>query len=278
MMQARHARQATLDARIDTDTGEFDMVMASEGEASDGHIVSMRGLETPDELPLQLDHQRSALGNVGNVSKIRKDAVGGIPVTRGVGRIRLTGEGEALEARRDLVDAISRGDICGVSLTWDSIRHIERRELPRKHPAHVSRTEKDPRRRYGIYFETSRAIEQSIVAIPADREALIGRSEAAENAVSREMWHSLVDHLNDAQQSREGSIIAALEVSVADLEERLRAAEDTTSSDDPPIPPAFEYGLDALERQIGDWRARTRSELDDALGTVFQRLTGRILR
>ena len=276
--QARHARQATIDSRIDTESGEFDMVMASEGEAADGHIISMRGLETPALLPLQLDHGRSVISNLGNVSQIRKDKIEGLPVTRGVGRIRLTGEGEQLEARRDLVDAISRGDIRGVSLTWDSIKHTERRDLPRNHPAHVSYRETDPRKRYGIFFEAARAIEQSIVAIPADREALIGREAATENAISRAMWHSVVDRLSDVPRNREVSIIDALETTVADLEERLRTAEDTTSSDAPPTPPAFEHGLDALERQIGDWRARTQGELDDALGDVFQRLIGRPLQ
>jgi hypothetical protein len=166
-----YSRKSSIDSRIDTDTGEFDMVMASEGEASDGHIISMRGLETSAELPLQLDHGRSALANLGIVSRIRKDQIDGVPVTRGVGRIRLTGDGEGLEARRDLVDAISRGDIRGVSLTWDSVAHRERRELPRNHPAHVGREEKDTRKRFGVFFEKSRAIEQSVVAIPADREA-----------------------------------------------------------------------------------------------------------
>ena len=67
-------RTAVLDKAIDTDTGEFDMVMASEGEATDGHIVSIAGLEFPSEFPLQLDHNRSTSANLGNVTNMRRDA------------------------------------------------------------------------------------------------------------------------------------------------------------------------------------------------------------
>lgn len=271
-----HERKSTIDSRIDTDTGEFDMVMATEGEASDGHIISMRGLQYPAELPLQLDHARSALATLGTVTNIRRSKVDGVDAMRGVGRIRLTGEGDQLEARRDLVDAISRGDVRGTSLTWDSIKHRERRDLPRSHVAYVGRDEKDPRKRFGIFFDESRAVEQSIVAIPSDREALIGRGENAPNEFSRKMWDSLVDRLSDAQPSREAIIIDALEEALAALEERLRAAEDlNSSSDELPAPmPSIETSLSVLTSQIGSVRDRTRAELDDALGSIFERVTG----
>lgn len=273
---SRHERKgATIDARIDTDTGEFEMVMATEGEASDGHILSMRGLTFPDELPLQVDHNRFSNGNVGIVQNIRRSKVDGVPAYRGVGRIRLTGDGEGLEFRKDLVDAISRGDIRGTSLTWDSTEFKERRDLPKTHPAHVKPSEPNPRKRFGLYFEKSVAIEQSIVPIPADREALIGRAEAAESAFSRDVWHSLADRIDTAPtERRDAEIIQALETSLADLEERLRAAEPR-SSDHAPDPPAIDACLAILERQVGDPRARTRDELDDALGEIFERITGK---
>ncbi len=112
----------------------------------------------------------------------------------------------------------------------------------------------------------------------ADREALIGRSETAEDALSRTMWNTLATGLDVAPRSREAEIIEALEATASDLETRLRAAEQP-SSDIPPIPaPAIEVGFAALERQIGDWRERTQAELDDALGETFRRLTGREYR
>lgn len=275
MEAQRHSRRATIDSRIDTETGEFDMVMATEGEASDGHILSMRGLSFPNEIPLQLDHNRSALATLGTVSNIRLDKIDGVPGFRGTGRIRLSGEGDQLAARRDLVDAISRGDVRGTSLTWDADKFTERRSLPKGHPAAVSREEENPRRRYGLFFEKARGIEQSIVAIPSDREALIGRSESASGEIAKELWHSLIERLSDNQNKRESEIINALERSVETLEQRLRDAEDT-SSDTLPIPsPDMETIMSALDSQIGDWRARTANELGDALETILERVTGR---
>jgi hypothetical protein len=273
-----HARQAAIDARIDTKTGEFDMVLATEGEAADGHIISIKGLEVPSELPLQVDHSRSVLSNIGLVRNARRDTIGGVPVMRGTGQIRLTGDGEAAAARRDLVDAISAGDVRGVSLSWDALKTVDRRDLPREHPAYVKAGEPDLRKRWGIYFEKSRAIEQSIVGIPADREALIGREQGAENALSRQLWHSLVERLDAAPRSREAAIIEALEGQVADLEERLagEAAAREAASDPIPVDPLadLEARLEALARQIADARQPT-TDLDDALADMFLRVTGK---
>jgi len=272
-----YQRSASLETKIDTDTGEFNMVMATEGEASDGHIIAIRGLEVPTELPLQLDHGRGAVSNLGVVSDMTQDTADGVPIMRGRGRIRLTGDGEALAARRDLVDAIARGDLRGVSLSWDATKATERRDLPRDHSAHVPRGEKDPRKRFGLYFEKSRAIEQSLVGIPADREALIGRAEAAEDDVSRAMWNTLVSRFDDAPRSRELEIIDALEGKVVDLEERLQRAASLAESDLPADPPVLEAVLRDLRSHVGDWRGRTQGELDDALGDLFLELTGRAL-
>ncbi len=271
----RYERVAEIDPRIDTDTGEFEMVMATEGEASDGHIISIKGLETGRELPLQLDHNRSAVANLGIVTNMRRDAISGLPVMRGVGQIRLTGDGEALAARRDLVDAISTGHVRGVSLTWDSVKHRERRDLPRSHPAHVGREEPDQRKRFGLFFDQSRAIEQSVVGIPADREALIGRSEAAEDAISRAMWHSLVERLSEAPRSREAEIIDDLERSVRELEARLLAAEEESSSDPTPPPPLLEVSLETARDRIASALKRSGDTWDDRLATMGERFVGR---
>ena len=268
-------RQAKLDSRIDTDTGEFDMVMATEGEASDGHVIGIDGLSFGDDLPLQLDHGRSTLANLGTVGNMRRDTIGGLPVYRGVGRIRLTGDGEALAARRDIVDGISRGDITGTSLTWESLKHRERRALPASHRAHVGRSEKDHRKRFGLFFDQSRGVEQSIVAIPSDKQALIGRAENATDENSRAMWQSLVSRFDDAPRSREAEIIDALEIQVAGLEKRLRdAAHERASDNDPDELPSIELCMRILSEEIGDWRIRNRAELDDALGDAFERVTG----
>lgn len=262
---SKHSRAAEIDARIDTDTGEFDMVMASEGEASDGHIISIRGLEAPQSIPLQLDHARGAVANLGTVTNMRRDTIDGLPVMRGVGQIRMSGDGEALAARRDLVDAIATGHVRGVSLTWESTKARERRDLPTNHPAHVKRNEKDPRKRFGLYFDQATPIEQSIVGIPADREALIGRSESAEDAFSRAMWETLVERLDDAPRSREAEIIEALEGKLSALEERLRDAEaQRAESDESPTPDLLETDLLAFAARVKRSRVRADQIAEDA--------------
>lgn len=271
---AKLSRECRIDSRIDTKTGEFEMVMATEGEASDGHIIRIAGLEFPDSIPLQLDHSRSVLANLGTVSRMRRDRVDGLPALRGVGQIRLSGDGEALEARRDLVDAIASGHVRGTSLTWDSVKATERRDLPRDHAAHVGATEKDYRKKYGLFFEKSKTIEQSIVGIPADREALIGRQGTATGEISRAMWDGLVERI-DGRESRESEIIRALEESV----ERLEAARDAGAQSvpreqTPEERPDFEAKLsEALER-IGRSERMTGADLRDRLGDVLEQVAG----
>ena len=272
----RYERKTELDSRIDTDSGEFDMVMATEGEAADGHIISIAGLEFPEAFPLHIDHARSTVGNVGNVTNIRRDVRDGLPIYRGVGRVRLTGDGEALAARRDLVDAIAVGDIHGTSLTWDAPKAVERRSLPAKHYAAVTRSEKDPRKRFGLFFENSVGVEQSIVAIPSDKGALIGRADAATDAITRAVWQTMADRLDDAPSSRESEIIDALESTVASLEERVREAEAMPSSDeDPETLPSMDVCMQALTRQIGESGRHSQNELEDALGDIYLGLTGK---
>jgi hypothetical protein len=278
-MAKRYERATGLEAGpIDLETGEFSMVMATEGEAADGHILSMRGLEFESELPLQLDHGRSAVANLGTVTDMRRDVVEGVPVYRGTGRIRLTGDGEALAARRDVADAIHKGALRGVSLTWESESAVERRDLPKSHPAHVSRNEKSARKRFGLYFENARGVEQSIVAIPADRGALIGRAETAEGETRREMWNTLIHRLDDMPNgSREAELIEALEAEVASLEQRLieRDAADTASGNLPTEPQALDAYLRSLSAEIQHGGARARESIRDALGDVILELTGR---
>jgi len=276
-MQTRYGRSAEIDQAIDTDTGEFDMVMATDGEATDGHIINIDGLRFPEKLPLQLDHGKTAISNLGSVTNIRRGTHGGSKVYRGTGRIRLTGDGEPLAARRDLVDAIAVGDIVGTSLWWESEKHQERRALPAGHRAHVERSEKNPRKRFGLYFESAEAIEHSIVGIHADKKAVIGRSEAASDDLTRWMWHSIARNLDEAPMSREVEIIDALELEVTELEERLREAEpDQGPSDTTPAPtlPTIEMLMEAFATQIGAWNLKQNEELTEALEGIRRRLTG----
>jgi hypothetical protein len=273
---ARFERVAKIDQRIDTKTGEFEMVMASEGEASDGHVIRIAGVEHGETLPLQLDHSRSAADNLGTVSNIRKGKREGVPVLLGVGQIRITGEGDGLAARLDLVDAISRGHITGSSMTWsaDSQHVKERASLPKGHPARVDPLDPNLRRRFGLFFEKSQAIEQSIVAIPADRSALIGRADAATDAPVRALWQVLAGRLASGSTEAADPFVHALERALAAAEQRLRAAEPQGSSDKPPSIPPLDQVLADLAPTFGDAASRTRRELDASLERVLRGLTG----
>ena len=273
-MTKRISRECRIDTRIDTDTGEFDLVLATEGEASDGHVISIRGLDFADSIPLQVDHSRSVLANLGTVSRMRRDTVDGVPALRGVGQIRLTGDGEGLEARRDLVDAISSGHVRGTSLTWDSLKQVERRELPKGHAAKVTASESSFRKKYGIFFEQSRAIEQSIVGIPADREALIGRSGSATSEISRSMWDGMIQRIHDPAAVRTSEIISALERTVEQLEATSREAGEDPSDETPDETLSVNQALEATIQRIERGGRATSADLREGLDDVFERLTG----
>lgn len=180
----------------------FSGIMATEGEASDGHILSIKGARLPKALPLQADHANSVLANLGRMSDFEKATKESPPVLRGMGRIRLTGEGAQRDVRADVVDAIETGDVTGLSIRWEDIRSSRRINLPSDHPAFVdSEREKDWRKRFGMFFHEWEALEESVVAIPADRAAQIGRAELAAVEGVSAFWRGLVDGLDQRQES-----------------------------------------------------------------------------
>lgn len=270
---AGYSRAAAIDPAIDRETGEFEMIMASEGEAADGHIVSIRGVELIDEVPLQLDHDRRASANLGTVTNLRTDRKDGVPILRGVGRIRLTGEGAPLEVRRDLVDGIAEGAIRSVSMTWEALEVIERRELPSNHPAFVKHNDPNARRRWGLFFKRSRPLEQSIVGVGADRAALVGRAESATSDDVRAVWQTLVERIDAPARSREAEIIEALESRLAEIEERLSRAAEHDSRDDPrDNPPEWTDAFRALERRIEADGRRGLDEFTEAIEEIGRRM------
>lgn len=273
----RFERVARIDERIDTESGEFEMVMASESEASDGHILRVAGIQHPETIPLQLDHRRGAADNLGTVRNMRTGKRDGVPVLLGVGQIRLSGEGAGLELRRDLVDAIARGDLRGTSLTWsaDSEHVKERTALPKGHAARVDPQDPNLRRRFGLFFEKSHAIEQSVVAIPADRSALIGRAEAAQDAARAALWQVLVERLDLREAPAVDRFTDQLSRALADAEMRLRGAGGATPpSESSPEQPPLETVLQRIAPQVADAPRRTRDELAKALEATFRQLTG----
>lgn len=165
--------------------GVFSAVLASEGEASDGHIISVRGIETRPSMPMLFGHYSSEqIPLVGSVRKPMKTTRDGTRVLRVEGHVNLNGDGILSEIRRGLYQLVQDGDLNAMSIRIDTGKTVARKNLSKDHPAFIdsSKVGTDDPRYFGQFIERSSAKEGSLVALGADPSALIGRSEAAGNA------------------------------------------------------------------------------------------------
>lgn len=177
---------------INLETGEFPLVLASEAETSDGHILNIRGVNVPDKMPLQVSHMNSPLMTLGSITRAKPGTKKGVPVLRALGQIELGGEGPQADIRRDLAYMISEGHVSAVSIRAEGTKVVPRTQLPKNHRAYVDPDEKDFVKRFGLFFEESNALEGSIVALGADKNAIIGRSRETEGEV-QEFWRGFVE-------------------------------------------------------------------------------------
>ncbi len=165
------------------ETGEFSAILATEGEASDGHILSMRGLEVPDTMPLLLSHRADfSLPQLGSVRSPKKvsisTAAGKVKALRVRPQVELGGEGAWPDIRRDTFAMVIGGHTTGMSVRWDTLKSTRRVNLPSNHPAYIDGTKESARETeayWGHFIEKARAREGSIVTLGADIEAQIGR-------------------------------------------------------------------------------------------------------
>jgi hypothetical protein len=181
-----------------SDEGHFAMTLATEGEASDGDILSIRGGVIPDQMPLLISHANHPTEVAGSITQMQKYLKESPARLRAVGKIDLGGSGEQADIRRDIHHMILQGHITGVSVRWDQVdggkQPVRRTELPKDHRAHVRDDEPSPRKRMGMFWPEWRAIEGSVVALGADSQALIGRANETEGHV-REFWRSLASEI-----------------------------------------------------------------------------------
>lgn len=188
-------RIATVErSEIDLQTGEFPMILATDGEASDGDILRIEGAQFRDAAPLQLSHANDPTATLGTVSGFRRDLQASPKKLRAKGRIELGGEGPTADIRRDLAYMISKGHVSGISVRWEPIEYVRRSNLPSDHPAYVdSEKETDWRKRYGYYHKTWRVLEGSVVAVQADPESMVGRAMETDGAVA-DFWRSMAEN------------------------------------------------------------------------------------
>ena len=88
---------------IDLETGEFPMILATDGEASDGDILSIEGAQFTSRAPLQISHVNDPRDTLGTVSGFRRDLQSTPKRLKARGQIELRARG-----RRPTSGAISR--------------------------------------------------------------------------------------------------------------------------------------------------------------------------
>ena len=171
----RHERTYRLE-NVDAE-GFFPMAFATEGEASDGDILSIKGGQIPKRFSLLEDHDNSAGKKVGSVDQPEKDLSHTPPRALGRGQIELDGHGDRVDNRRDLAHMINKHG-GAVSVRWDEVDGgvppKRRVNLPSDHPHFVADDDPSGRKRSGWFWESWKVLEVSVVALGADGAATIG--------------------------------------------------------------------------------------------------------
>jgi hypothetical protein len=241
MNMAQKERVARIDS-IGLD-GRFEMTLVTEGEASDGDILSIAGGQIPKRMPMLISHFNDPTATAGSVTEAKKMLGDTPPRLRAVGTIELGGEGALAEVRRDIAYMIGKGHVQGVSVRWEEVDGkppLRRVNLPSDHPYFVNpETEKNWRKRNGFFWSHWRAMEGSIVALGADPKALIGRSAETVGEVST-FWRAMAgDAEAEFKDARLSGMLSALRVDAlrcreagADLVDLFNAASDEGGSEE----------------------------------------------
>lgn len=174
------------------DKYEFPMTLATEGEASDGHVLLIKGGELGERIPLLSAHVNDPSKALGSVVEMEKMLGARPPKLRARGIIELGGSGPSAEIRNDVAHMIEEGHLRGVSLRWQGTMSRPRRSLDPKHPYFVKEDAEYPQR-YGMLFESWRAMEGSVVAVGADPKAVIGRAHDSKSEEAKSFWRSLAE-------------------------------------------------------------------------------------
>lgn len=198
---------------VDFETGRFDMILATDGEASDGHILVMRGAELPERMPLLVQHTPTPmLPALGSVIEMRSKphtlpAVGVVELSDAGARGRADAEPGGSDVvpdalapiRNGYAHMIDKGHLSAVSIRWEG-EGVLRTSLPAKSPYFVDASDQSLsyEKRYGMVFGSDKAHpwmpkEGSVVSVGADPGATIREAaEAATEPVERLYWNSLL--------------------------------------------------------------------------------------
>lgn len=265
-----HSRLARIEGS--DEDGTFSMILATSGEASDGHILDIGGGIVPERMPLLLSHQNDPRSQIGSVVSATRARVDGQDVLRATGQIELGGEGAQADIRRDVFHMIRAGHIGAVSLRWDPLKAVARADLPEKHPARVTKSEPDSRKRFGLYFSSWRALEGSVVSVGADPAALIGRSRETTGEVA-EFWRQLAADSGRVVPIEQHEAALAR---ISELEERLVALAPPALVAETPAPPAVDVAeivARTVRAAVSDYEKRLEERMRAYVRETFGRLT-----
>lgn len=192
-MAETYRRTITLERAADTPLGVIRAVLATDGEASDGHVLAIRGGEVGAGIPLLFGHDASSgRSNLGSWRSFTYKP----HEIHGEAQIELDGAGEQRAWREDVAHMVAAGHIGAVSVRWEPIgKPVKRTALAPKHPAYVdAERETDWAKLNGYYFPAWRALEGSVVTLGADKAALIKRSLETSGRVA-ELWREAAEEL-----------------------------------------------------------------------------------
>lgn len=181
--------------------GEFRAILATSGEASDDHILSISGMEVPDSMPMLFRHNSTVeIPVLGRIVKPVKSGSGSSAVVRVTGEFDLEGDTNdpLLAIRRGFASLVQQTSLDAMSVRWDSVfgKFVSRTSLPKDHFAFA---EPDGPHSFGMFFEESVAREGSIVAIGADPSALMGRAKDSKSVFEEAYWLVLAGRVNSRE-------------------------------------------------------------------------------
>ncbi len=194
------------------EAGVHSGLLATDGEASDAHILNIPRMELPESPPLLFGHDDfTGTGNLGSWRSFEKSSDGkklGDGKLRGVMEFELDGHGSQLDWRMDVDHMVVKRRIQGLSIRWEEVDEPVRRiNLPSDHIAFIDPKKATGRQEWGLYFETSRMLEGSVVTLGADPAALIGRMNESEGDV-RAIWRRTINAALEEAETVSGDLVA----------------------------------------------------------------------
>lgn len=177
--------------------GVFRAILATGGEASDSHILSIKGMSVPDSMPMLFRHNSTVeIPTLGRIVSPVKSGSESTAVLRVTGKFDLEGEDTdpLLAIRRGFASLVQQETLDAMSVRWDPVfgKFVPRTSLQKSHFAFA---EPEGPNSFGMFFEESKAREGSIVAIGADPDALMGRARKSQSIFEEAYWTVLAGRI-----------------------------------------------------------------------------------